>query len=245
MSLKVILIGAAGRMGQTLAGLAAECRAEIIGTLEMGENPADLPWDAADAVIDFSFHTATAAILAEAVAHRVPVVIGTTGHTPEEIAVIRDAAEKIPLSLAGNYSVGVNLLQHLTRLAARILPQEYVPEILELHHKHKKDAPSGTALNLAEAVEGERDFPREARVHGREGDTGARPDLQLAVHAIRGGEIVGEHTVFFIGDSDRIELTHRASDRGIFARGAFRAAHWLDRQEPGLYSMQDVLGLRD
>jgi 4-hydroxy-tetrahydrodipicolinate reductase len=245
MSLKVILVGAQGRMGQTLARLAGECHAEVIGGLEVGEDPAALPWQSADAVIDFSFHAVTPKILAHAAEHDVPVVIGVTGHTAEELDAIRSAAKTIPLTLSGNYSVGVNLLQHLTRLAARILPHDYVPEILELHHKHKKDAPSGTALNLAEAVEGERDFPHAARIHGRAGETGERPNVQLGMHAVRGGEIVGEHTVYFIGDSDRVELTHRASDRGIFARGAFRAAHWLTKQEPGLYSMQDVLGLKN
>lgn len=245
MSLKVILSGADGRMGRTLQALAAECHAEVIGTLEAGQDPANLPWERAGVVIDFSFHIGTPALLRAAREHRCPVVIGTTGHTPDELRAIREAADEIPLTLAGNYSVGVNLLQHLTRLASRILPHDYVPEILELHHKHKKDAPSGTAINLAEAVEEERDFPHEARILGRAGETGERPNLQLGVHAVRGGEIVGEHTVYFIGDSDRIELTHRASDRGIFARGAFRAAHWLTQQPVGLYSMQDVLGLKD
>jgi len=245
MSLNVILSGAAGRMGRALQTLASECDAQVVGTLELGEDVSALPWDQADAVIDFSFHTATPSLLAAAVEHRKPVVIGTTGHSPDELEAIRHAAREIPLTLAGNYSVGVNLLQHLTRLAARILPEDYVPEIIEFHHKHKKDAPSGTAINLAEAVESARDFPADARILGRAGESEARPDRQLGVHAIRGGEIVGEHTVYFIGDSDRIELTHRAADRGIFARGAYRAAHWIVRQQPGLYSMQDVLGLSE
>lgn len=245
MSLKVILSGADGRMGRTLRALAADSNAQVVGTLEAGQNPADLPWEQAGVVIDFSFHTATPALLVAATENRTPVVIGTTGHDSDELQAIRKASREIPLTLAGNYSVGVNLLQHLTRVAARILPHDYVPEILELHHKHKKDAPSGTAINLAEAVEEERDFPHEARILGRAGDTGERPNLQLGVHAIRGGEIIGEHTVYFLGDSDRIELTHRASDRGIFARGAYRAAQWLMQQQPGLYSMQDVLGLHD
>jgi 4-hydroxy-tetrahydrodipicolinate reductase len=243
MSLRVILTGARGRMGRTLAGLAEECRAEVVGGLEVGESLADLPWSAAHVVIDFSHHGATGELLRAAREARVPVVIGTTGHTEEELAAIRETASSLPLTLAGNYSIGVNLLLHLTREAARLLPHGYVPEITEIHHRHKKDAPSGTALNLAEAVEGERDYPDKARIFGRQGDTGERPLHQLAVHALRGGEVVGEHTVFFFGDSDRLELTHRASDRGIFARGAYQAAHWLVKQGPGLYSMRDVLGL--
>lgn len=243
MSLNVILSGARGRMGVTLADLADECRAEVVGELEVGDDLSTVPWEEADVVIDFSFHSATLPLLRAAQDARVPVVIGTTGHTEAELAAIREAADVIPLTLAGNYSIGVNLLQHLTREAARLLPHSYVPEITEIHHRHKKDAPSGTALNLAEAVEGERDYPHGARIFGRQGDLGERPTNQLAIHALRGGEVVGEHTVFFFGDSDRIELTHRASDRGIFARGAYQAAHWLVRQDPGLYSMRDVLGL--
>ena len=244
MPLRTILYGGKGRMGQTLAQLASECDAEVIGSIDEGEQLPDEVWEAAQVVIDFSFHSVIPAVLEKAKAHHVPVVIGTTGHTSEELAQIKDASSRIALTLAGNYSIGVNLLFHLTREAARILPSSYVPEIMEIHHRHKKDAPSGTAKNLAEMVEGERDLPDEARIHGRSGDTGSRPQNQLAIHALRGGEVVGEHTVFFLGDSDRIELTHRASDRGIFARGAYQAAHWLVAQAPGLYSMQDVLGLK-
>lgn len=244
MPLKVILFGGKGRMGQTLAQLASQCDAEILGAIDEGETLSDEIWAAAQVVIDFSFHTVTASLLEKASQHKVPVVIGTTGHTESEVEAIKQTAQNLALTLAGNYSIGVNLLFHLTREAARILPSSYAPEITEIHHRHKKDAPSGTAKNLAEMVEGERDLPDEARIYGRSGDTGARPQNELAVHALRGGEIVGEHTVFFFGDSDRIELTHRASDRGIFARGAFQAAHWLTGQEAGLYSMQDVLGLK-
>ena len=244
MPLKVILFGGKGRMGQTLAQLASQCEAEIVGTIDEGDTLTDDVWESAQVVIDFSFHTVTKAVLEKASQHHVPVVIGTTGHTESELAVINKTSQGLALTLAGNYSIGVNLLFHLTREAARILPTSYAPEITEIRHRHKQDAPSGTAKNLAEMVEGERDLPDDARIYGRSGDTGARPTNELAVHALRGGEVVGEHTVFFFGDSDRIELTHRASDRGIFARGAFQAAHWLVGQKAGLYSMQDVLGLR-
>lgn len=243
MSINVILSGARGRMGQVLAELSDECGATIVGEIDLGDPIESASWDEADVVIDFSVHSGIIDLLTAAVNARVPVVIGTTGHTDTELAFIREASKTIPLTLAGNYSIGVNILMHLTREAARLLPHSYVPEITEIHHRHKKDAPSGTALNLAEAVEGERDYPDNARIFGRRGDIGERRPHELAIHALRGGEVVGEHTVFFFGDSDRLELTHRASDRGIFARGAYQAAHWLIRQEPGLYSMDDVLGL--
>lgn len=242
--LKAILVGSNGRMGRTLDQFAEECHATVIGRLDLGDDASALRWADADVVIDFSYHGGTVNVLEAALAARVPVVIGTTGHSAEELAAIREISQSLPLTLAGNYSIGVNLLLHLSRIAARVLPHGYVPEITEIHHRHKKDAPSGTALNLAECIEGERDYPDEARIYGREGDTGQRPTNELAVHALRGGEVVGEHTVYFFGDSDRLELTHRASDRGIFARGAYQAAHWLVKQPPGLYSMQDVLALK-
>lgn len=243
MSINVIIAGARGRMGIALAELAEDCRAEVVGEVDLDLPLENASWEEADVVIDFSVHTATPALLEAAVRNRVPVVIGTTGHTEAELEKIREASKVIAITLAGNYSIGVNLLMHLAREAARLLPNTYVPEITEIHHRHKKDAPSGTAINLADAVEGERDYPDDARIYGRWGDTGERPANQLAVHALRGGEVVGEHTVYFFGDSDRIELTHRASDRGIFGRGAYQAATWLIRQESGLYSMGDVLGL--
>ncbi len=245
MSLNTIICGADGRMGKTLQALARDCGASVVGLFELDRPRPPSIWMQADVIIDFSYHSAINILLGEAVMHNTPTVIGTTGHTEEELERIREASRSIPITLAGNYSIGVNLLLHLTRMAARTLPEAYVPEILEMHHKHKKDAPSGTAINLAEAVEAARGFSKDTRIDGRSGDTGERPDRQIGMHAVRGGEIVGEHTVFFIGDSDRIELTHRASDRGIFARGAYQAAHWLVKQKPGLYSMQDVLGLRD
>jgi len=245
MSLKVIIVGAKGRMGKTLLEVASDCEGLVIGTLDEGDALESAPWAEADVAIDFSFHAATPDLLKIAYEHSVPVVIGTTGHTPQELEAIKEFGERLPLTHAGNYSIGVNLLFHLTRVASRTLESDYVPEILELHHKHKMDAPSGTALNLADAVSDERDLPDSVRVFGRSGETGPRGDKTLGIHAIRGGEIIGEHTVFFIGDSDRIELTHRASDRGIYARGAYRAAHWLKGRKPGLYSMMDVLDLND
>jgi 4-hydroxy-tetrahydrodipicolinate reductase len=237
-----MICGYKGRMGQTLLGLAESENATVVARKDQGDVLSE-GLDACTAAIDFSFHSATAE-LAEACAGRgIALVIGTTGHTEEERQRILACTEKIPVVWAGNYSIGVNLLFHLTETAARVLGDRYQPEIMEIHHQHKVDAPSGTAINLAEALEASPAFDKENRIYGREGETGARPNEQLGIHALRGGEVVGEHTVFYFGPYDRIELTHRASDRRIFASGAYRAARWATAQKPGLYSMRDVLGL--
>lgn len=197
-----------------------------------------------EAVIDFSFHEATAGIAALAAENNLPLVIGTTGHTPQERSAILTAVEgKIPVVWAGNYSVGVNTLNYLTRKAAGILSDKYEPEVMEMHHRHKKDAPSGTAERLIQILKDAYAYTDENVIHGREGLIGARPEKEIGVHAIRGGDIVGEHTVYFIGDGERIELTHKATDRKIFAQGAVRAAHWAVGKVPAIYNMEDVLGL--
>jgi 4-hydroxy-tetrahydrodipicolinate reductase len=240
--LPVLICGAKGRMGQTLIALAESENARVAAQKDMGD-PLDDGIADCRAAIDFSFHSATPE-LAEICARRgIPLVIGTTGHTGEERQRILACVKDIPIVWAGNYSIGVNLLFHLTESAARVLGNRYQPEIMEIHHKHKKDAPSGTALDLAGAIEAAPDFAKATRCCGRDGETGARPDGEIGLHALRGGEVVGEHTVFLFGEYDRIELTHRASDRRIFATGAYRAAHWAALQLPGLYSMRDVLGL--
>jgi 4-hydroxy-tetrahydrodipicolinate reductase len=237
-----MICGYKGRMGQTLLALAESENATVAAEKDQGDTLSE-GLESCSVAIDFSFHSATAE-LAEACAERgIALVIGTTGHTDEERARILACSAEIPIVWAGNYSIGVNLLFHLTEIAARVLGDRYQPEIMEIHHQHKVDAPSGTALNLAEALEAAPAFEEARRVYGREGETGARPNDQIGLHALRGGEIVGEHTVFYFGPHDRIELTHRASDRRIFASGAFRAAHWATGQQPGLYSMRDVLGL--
>lgn len=242
MPLKVIINGALGRMGQTLIKLAPEENAEVVAGVDADDNIDDfLP--EAEVIIDFSFHTATPNLVAKAAAAKRPVVIGTTGHTGDERRRVLQHQKDIPLVWAGNYSVGVNLLFFLTQKAGGALGQAYHPEITEIHHCHKKDAPSGTALNLAEALQETEAFADYRLQHGRSGDTGERPRDEIGMHALRGGEVIGEHTVFFFGKHDRIELTHRASDRRIFASGAFRAAHWATRQAPGLYNMQNVLNL--
>ncbi|WP_269526725.1 4-hydroxy-tetrahydrodipicolinate reductase [Coraliomargarita parva] len=245
MPLRILLNGSKGRMGLAIAACAEDNDAVITASCDAGDNPADLI-DACDAVIDFSFHEVTPVIAKLAAEKNLPLVIGTTGHTPEERSEILAAVEgKIPVIWAGNYSVGVNTLNYLTRKAANILGERYEPEVMEMHHHHKKDAPSGTAERLIEILMEAYQLGQEEVIHGREGLIGARPAKQIGVHALRGGDIVGEHTVYFIGDGERIELTHRATDRKIFAQGAVRAAHWAKGKAPGIYNMEDVLGLND
>lgn len=240
--LPVFICGSKGRMGQTLLSLAPEEQVCVAAQKDVGDVLTE-GLDGCAVAIDFSFHTVTPE-LAEACANRrIPLIIGTTGHSEAERQRILACATRIPMVWAGNYSVGVNLLLHLSETAARVLGGRYQAEIMEIHHRHKKDAPSGTALNLAEAIEAAPAFKQATRSYGREGDTGERPNSELGIHALRGGEVVGEHTVFFFGEHDRIELTHRAVDRRIFAAGAYRAARWVLQQPPGRYHMRDVLGL--
>lgn len=240
--LPVMICGAKGRMGQALCQLAEAEGVRVQAAVDVGDCIADnLPGCAV--VIDFSFHAATPDLCAACVAAGVPLVMGTTGHTEAEAAAIRRASESVPVVWAGNYSIGVNLLFHLTETAARVLGSAYQPEITEVHHRHKKDAPSGTALDLLRAIQAAPAFASSPVLHGRSGETGARTDHEVGIHALRGGEVIGEHTVFFFGERDRIELTHRAGDRSIFAAGALRAARWAITRQPGLYSMRDVLGL--
>ncbi|MGZ0654549.1 4-hydroxy-tetrahydrodipicolinate reductase [Coraliomargarita sp. W4R53] len=245
MSLKLLLNGSRGRMGLAIAAIAKDNDAVIVSACDAGDDPrANI--DTCEAIIEFSFHEVTAGIAQLAVEKNLPLVIGTTGHTAEEKAqILRTVAGKIPVVWAGNYSVGVNTLNYLTRKAAGILGEKYEPEVLEMHHHHKKDAPSGTAERLIEILKDSYELNDEQVVHGREGIVGARPRKEIGVHALRGGDIVGEHTVYFCGDGERIELTHRATDRKIFAQGAIRAAQWAVGKAPGVYNMEDVLGLTD
>lgn len=243
--MKVGIYGSKGRMGQALIQACGHSDLEIAGTVDQGDS-LDTEFSDAQAVLDFSFHEATVPLLHWAAVHGVPVVIGTTGHTAEEEQAIRKSSETLPVVWAGNYSVGVNVLLYLTKLAAEKLGVGYDPEIIEAHHNLKKDAPSGTAQNLVDAVLEGLDWDRDSVIFGREGLTGERPQKELGVHAVRGGGIIGDHTVLFAGSSERLELSHRAGDRTIFAEGALRAAQWaVQKATPGLYSMQDVLGLKD
>lgn len=245
MSLKILLNGSRGRMGLAISAIAEANNAVIHAACDAGDD-ASAKIVGSEAIIDFSFHEVTPKMAELAVANNIPLVIGTTGHTPAEKAQILDTvAGKIPVVWAGNYSVGVNTLNYLTRKAAGILGEQYEPELVEMHHHHKKDAPSGTAERLIEILRDAYALGAEQVVHGREGLVGARPAKEIGVHALRGGDIVGEHTVYFCGDGERIELTHRATDRKIFAQGAVRAAQWAVGKAAGVYNMEDVLGLTD
>jgi 4-hydroxy-tetrahydrodipicolinate reductase len=243
MPLRILLNGSKGRMGQAISTAATTMDAVIAASCDVGDQP-EAVVGACDAIIDFSFHAATRAMVELAVAHGKPLVIGTTGHSAEEKRHLAALAAKVPCVWAGNYSVGVNLLFALTRRAASVLGSDYDCEVVEMHHRFKKDAPSGTAARLLEIILEERKLTADALRHGREGITGERTPTEVGIHALRGGDVVGDHTVLFAALGERVELTHKASDRTIFARGAVRAAHWAVSQKPGLYDMQDVLGLK-
>jgi 4-hydroxy-tetrahydrodipicolinate reductase len=243
MALKILLNGAKGRMGQTIAGLAGEMGATISAAIDVGDDPA-VHLAGCDVVIDFSFHQATGKLLELVAAQKKPIVIGTTGHGAEEKKKLLALAGQVPCVWAGNFSVGVNLLFALTRRAAAVLGSDYDAEVVEMHHRFKKDAPSGTAARLLEIILEERKLTANALRHGRSGITGERQPTEVGVHALRGGDVIGDHTVLFAALGERVELTHKASDRGIFARGALRAAQWVVTQPSGVYDMQDVLGLK-
>ncbi len=244
MPLRLAIIGARGRMGQAIAAAAQSLGHSAVALLDQGDD-LEAGIQKADAAIDFSFHAVTTEVIRLAVAHQKPLVIGTTGHSAEEKKHLAAEAARIPCVWAGNYSVGVNLLYALTRRAAGTLGSDYDAEVVEMHHRFKKDAPSGTAARLLEIILEERKLTADALRHGREGITGERTSTEVGIHALRGGDVVGEHTVMFAALGERIELTHKASDRGIFARGAIRAAEWLAAGQPaGVYDMQDVLALR-
>jgi 4-hydroxy-tetrahydrodipicolinate reductase len=231
-------------MGQAIQGIAQAQEVQIALALDRGDSLCTAQLAAVDLAIDFSHHTATVPLVQAAQAARKPLLIGTTGHSQAERDAIMQASTHIPLMWAGNYSVGITLMLHYAEQLARQLGPDYHPEVIEMHHHRKVDAPSGTAEHLVAALLRGRDWPKEVVKHGRSGITGQRPAQEIGVHAIRGGEIVGEHTVLFAGTGERLELTHKAADRRIFAEGALRAARWLLQQAPGLYDMRDVLGLK-
>lgn len=239
--LRILLHGAKGRMGQAIAAAAPAAGAEVLG-VDQGDDAAAAV-GRADVVVDFSLHAATLAVAALAARHGKPLVIGTTGHAEEEKAAIRRAVAGIPVVWAGNYSVGVNLLNALVRRAARALGPGWDVELTEMHHRLKKDAPSGTAERLLEILREERKAGADQLRHGRSGIVGERTPTEIGVHAIRGGDVVGDHTVIFAAEGERLELTHRASSRAIFAQGALRAARWVVGKPPGIHGMEHVLGL--
>lgn len=244
MSTPAVLIhGAKGRMGQALLKAADEIGLKLSGAVDKGDDIAAAV-ARSDVIVDFSHHSATAGIVDLAAAQRKPIVIGTTGHSTEEKAKLVQRVAAVPCVWAGNFSVGVNLLFALTEEASRVLDESYDAEVIEMHHRFKQDAPSGTAARLLEIILKARSLGESDLRHGRQGIVGARTKREVGIHAVRGGDVVGDHTVIFAALGERVELTHKASDRGIFARGALHAAQWLVRQPAGLYDMQDVLGLR-
>ncbi len=266
--IRIIITGAAGRMGRRLVanimesqdlkltGATERAGSEFLG-LDAGSVAGCAPAgvkitddfaplvEHADAVIDFS----TGAVIENAriaAAKGLSIVIGTTALTAadkQELQKLADHGAKIVF--ASNYSVGVNLLFYLSKLAAKTLSDDFDIEIIEAHHNKKKDAPSGTAVTLAEVIAGVKGWSYEEDVrHGRAGNVGARTKHEIGMHAVRGGDIVGDHTVLFAAEGERVELTHKASSRDTFAKGALRAARFLADAKPGLYDMQDVLGLK-
>lgn len=242
---RIIINGSKGRMGQALLACAARMPAvQITAGIDVGDDLA-AAIDDAEVVIDFSFHSITPKVARLCAERRRALVIGTTGHSEADKAVIRDAARTIPIVWATNFSTGVNTLFWLTRKAAEILGPSFDLEVVEMHHRLKKDAPSGTATTLLEILAGVRQLQLDTALrHGRHGITGERSNTEIGIHALRGGDVVGDHTVIFATNGERVELTHKASSRETFANGALRAACWLVGKPPGIYDMQDVLGLK-
>ena len=243
--IKIIITGAKGRMGEAILACSAKnAEFQVVGQIDLGDDLLEVI-DGGDVVLDFSFHAATPGIARLCAQHRKALVIGTTGHTEAERVEIARASAEIPIVLSSNFSTGVNTLFWLTRKAAEVLGQDFDVEIIEMHHRLKKDAPSGTAKTLAEILAEVRRQQLEKVVrHGRSGITGERRAEEIGMHSLRGGDVVGDHTVVFAAKGERVELTHRASSRETFANGALRAAQWVTAQKPGLYDMHDVLGLR-
>jgi len=238
------IVGYKGRMGQALiAGAASNPNLRVTGQADQGDDLAAAV-SSADVVIEFSFHAVTPLVAELCAKSKKALVIGTTGHTDADKAAIRKTAAQVPIVWASNYSTGVNTLFWLTRKAAQILGPGYDLEVVEMHHRMKKDAPSGTADTLAQILAEVRDQQlKEVIRHGRQGIVGERTSAEIGMHSMRGGDVVGDHTVIFATPGERLELVHKASSRDTFALGALRAAEWVVKQKPGIYNMQDVLGL--
>jgi 4-hydroxy-tetrahydrodipicolinate reductase len=264
---RVAIMGAAGRMGQILIRFAGEMKdVEVVAAIEAEGHPL-LGQDAgvvagrpaidvvltsdvtatgvADVLIDFTFHSVVPGHATLAADNGQDIVIGATGLDDAETAIVHAAAERTGVVWAPNMSLGINMLSAMVRQAAASLGMGYDIEIVETHHRLKKDAPSGTALMLAEdAAAGREQVLRDVATHGRHGVIGERPAGEIGIHAVRAGDVVGDHTVTFASDGERLEFTHRASSRECFARGALQAAVWLEGRGGGLFDMQDVLGLK-
>ncbi len=266
--IRVVVSGAAGRMGrQVIAAIGEYDDMAVSGALEAAGHPAlgqdagayaGLPenrviitddiskaFETADVVVDFSGPRSALAAISQAASRSMPAVSGTTGLSDEDVGKVTKLAKKIPIVMTPNMSVGVNLLFALSDEVARVLGDDFDVEIIEAHHNQKVDAPSGTARRLFEIVSRalKRD-PKEVGVYGRRGMVGKRPRGEIGIHAVRAGDIVGEHTVLFASEGERVELVHRLTSRMSLARGGVRAARWVISRDPGLYDMQDVLALR-
>lgn len=262
--MRIVIAGAGGRMGRTLIdavnaapGMTLHAALEMAGSPLVGQAAAPDPRRGdvritdvvaavagADAMIDFTRPAGTLCHLAECSARKVPMVIGTTGFSDAEKERIRVAGQTIPIVFAPNMSIGVNVTLKLLEVAAKALSEGFDIEVLEMHHRHKVDAPSGTALGMGEAIaRAQGRTLNDAAVYVREGVTGERDPSTIGFAVLRGGDCVGEHTVYFAGTGERIEISHRATSRNTFAAGALRAARFLHDRGPGLYGMTDVLGL--
>lgn len=256
---RVLIVGAMGKMGERVRAAVENepalkigalleasgntCVGKIVNGLAITDDP-KAAIAASDVIIDFSLPSVSMQLLELAADSKVASVVGTTGFSTEQLTRIATLAKKIPIVLAPNFSVAVNVLAHLVRQASALLGLDYDAEIMEIHHSAKRDAPSGTALKLGEAVaEGRKQVLRDHAVFAREGEIGARPTDAIGIQTLRGGDVAGEHTVYFFGTGERLELTHRANTRDHFARGAARAAVWLADKKPGLHRMEDVLDL--
>ncbi|MGE5546574.1 MAG: 4-hydroxy-tetrahydrodipicolinate reductase [Solirubrobacterales bacterium] len=265
--MRIGIVGCAGRMGRMLMNAVLEAEGctlaggterpgadavgrdvgELLGRGTLGatvESDAKRLFEQADAVIDFTAPAATVLHASLAAECRKVLVVGTTGLTDDDEAQLRAAADRTPIVYAPNFSVGVNLLMALVEQAAAVLASDYDIEIVEMHHRHKVDSPSGTALGLGRAAAKGRGIPLDKVWRKvRDGHTGARPRGEIGFATLRGGDVVGDHTVMFASEGERVELTHKASSRSVFAKGAVRAAQWAHGKPPGLYTMRDVLGL--
>ena len=268
MTVKIAVTGAAGRMGKTLIeAITLNPDATLSAAIEWAQSPA-VGADAGelaglgksgiaivgdintvindfDVLVDFTAPAATVANAQACAKAGKKIIIGTTGCTEDDKAVIADAARQTAICMATNFSTGVNLCFKLLTEAAHILGDDYDVEIVEAHHRHKVDAPSGTALSMGEAVAaGLHRELKEVAIYGREGQVGARPDKEIGFATVRGGDVVGDHTVMFLADGERVEISHKASSRMSFGRGAIRAAVWIAAKQAGLFDMQDVLGFK-
>jgi len=251
--LAIAVSGAAGRMGTHVRRFVdADPGLTLVAALERADHPdagqmyqSDLAVGlrGADVLIDFTLASAVPPLYRAAAEAGVAIVSGTTGLTREGEAALTEASGRVGVVHSPNMSLGVNLLLALVQKVGAALPASYEAELVEIHHRHKRDAPSGTALGLLRALRAARPAPPEADVFGRKGDLEPRTEAEVGVHAVRGGEVVGEHRVFFFGDHERIELCHMAQSRAVFAQGAIQAARWVVNQPPGRYDMQRVLGL--